>query len=448
VPMPRMVLSIAMYLPKSSRWSMTRRRKRPNIFGWAVFGLVLLFGFYLNQIYLPSQPNPFDATPTPTRSPESLETEGQKLFQEGKLDQAISAYKEAIKASPQDARLYIALARIQVFAGLPEDAQASAENAILLSPENSLAHAVRGWALDFQDGKNSDALDEVDKAISIDPNNALAYAYRAEVLVDSGLFDDIDDAAEASRKALNLDPNLLETRRARAYILEATANYEEAIQYYKSAIELNGNLAMLHMELGRNLRFVQVYDDAIKEFTFANTLDPSDPEPDYLISRTYATTGEYEKALQYAETAVKDGPTEPRYRGNYGVMYYRNFKYTDAVQQLSLAINGGTTENGFPIKPLALNDDPRIGEFYFTYGLALARTNDCGKALPISQTLQSKFPEDDIVLEAATSIIQICQENLDNPAVDTLVPTDESTALPEATATPEATSTPEVTATP
>src|SRR5678815_3473182 len=100
-----MVSSIAMYLPKSSRWSMTRRRKRPNIFGWAVFGLVMLFGFYLNQVYLPSQPNPFDATPTPTRSPESLEYEGQKLFQEGKLDQAISAYKEAIKASPQDARL-------------------------------------------------------------------------------------------------------------------------------------------------------------------------------------------------------------------------------------------------------------------------------------------------------------------------------------------------------
>ncbi len=167
-----------------------------------------------------------------------------------------------------------------------------------------------------------------------------------------------------------------------------------------------------------------------------------------MISRTYGTTGEYEKALQYAETAVKDGPTEPRYRGNYGVMFYRNFKYAEAVQQLSLAVNGGKTEDGFPIKPMALNDDPRIGEFYFTYGLALARTNQCGQALPIAQTLQTKFPEDDIVLEAASSIIQICQENLDNPAVDTAVPTGEATTLPEATATPEATSTPEVTATP
>jgi tetratricopeptide (TPR) repeat protein len=437
-----------MYLPKSSRWSMTRRRKRPNIFGWAVFGLVLLFGYYLNQVYLPSQPNPFDATPTPTRSPESLETEAQKLYQDGKLTQAIDTYKQAIKASPQDPRLYIALARIQVFAGLPEDAQASAENAILLSPENSLAHAIRGWALDFQDGKNSDALEEVDKAIAIDPNNALAYAYRAEIMIDSGLFDNIQDAAEASKKALNLDPDLMETRRARAYVLLYTQNYKEAVDYYKSAVELAPNLAMLHMELGQTLRATYVYEDAIKEFTLANTLDPADPEPDYLISRTYGTTGEYEKALQYAETAVKDGPTDPRYRGNWGVMYYRNFRYAEAVKQLSLAIDGGTNEEGFPVKPIALNDDPRIAEFFFTYGLALARTNDCGKALPIAQTLQSRFPAEDemnaVILEAATSIIQICQENLDNPVTPTL----ESTAQPEATETPVPTDTPEASPTP
>ena len=314
-----------MYLPKSSRWSMTRRRKRPNIFGWTVFGLIVLFGYYLNAVYLPAQPNPFEATPTPTRSPESLVTEAQSLFQDGKLLQAIAAYEEAIKSNPQDPTLYIALARIQVFAGLPDEARANAENAILLSPNNSMAHAVRGWALDFEEGKNTDALEEVNKAISLDPNNAVAHAYKAEILIDSELFDNLDDAAQASRDALNLDPNLMETRRARAYVLEATGNYEEAIQYYRSAIDLNKNLAMLHMELGRNLRFAMVYQDAIQEFTLANTLNPSDPEPDYLISRTYATTGEYEKALQYAETAVKDGPTDPRYRGNYGVMYYRNF---------------------------------------------------------------------------------------------------------------------------
>lgn len=295
---------------------MTRRRKRPNWFAWIILALVLLFGYYVNQVYLPSQPNPFDATPTATRSPEGLAAEADKLFNDGKLFQAIDMYQEAINASPQNPTYYIAIARIQVWAGRYEEAQANAENAILLDPENSMAHAVRAWALDFQNGdeKKAEAMKDIQRAVELDPNNALAHAYYAEILIDTDLFENYDKAAEESRVAVNLNPNLLETHRARAYVLEHIGgdqvNYETAIQEYKAAIQINSNIPILHIELGTNLRNLQVYEDAINEFTTANTLNPSDPQPDLLISRTYATIGDYAKALQYAETAKKDRPTE------------------------------------------------------------------------------------------------------------------------------------------
>jgi hypothetical protein len=68
--------------------------------------------------------------------------------------------------------------------------------------------------------------------------------------------------------------------------------------------------------------------------------------------------------------------------------------------------------------------------------------------LPIAQSLQSNLSNDDNATAAADEIIKVCQENLDNPAVDTAVPTEEITTTPEATL--EATSAPEVdvTATP
>lgn len=440
-----------MYLPRSSKWSMTRRRRRPNFFGWILFGLVLLFGYYLNQVYLPSRPNPFDATPTVTRSPESFVTEAEQLFKDGKLLPSIEAYQSAINSAPQNPSLYIALARIQVWAGQYEEAQANAENALLLSPENSMAHAVRAWALDFQGGadNNSEALSSIQKAVELDPNNALAHAYYAEILVDSGSFENYEKAALESRTAMDLDPTLLESHRARAYILENVGsegnNYELAIQEYRAAIEINGNIPILHLELGRNLRFLGVYEDAIKEFTFANTLNPPDPEPDLLISRTYATMGDYTKALQYAETAMKNRPTDASLHGNYGVMFYRNFDYEGAVKQLGLAVDGGVTEEGFPIKGLALTSDLRIVEYYFTYGLALARTDQCGKALQIAQEVQTKVRLDDasmeIVNEGVNKINEVCQENLNNPAVDTAVPTDEATIEAE-TETPVETATP------
>jgi tetratricopeptide (TPR) repeat protein len=442
-----------MYLPRSSRWSMTRRRKRPNLFGWTVFGLVVLFGYYFNQVYLPAQPSPFEATPTATRSPESFVTEAEQLFKEGKLLQSIEAYQEAINASPQNPALYLALARIQVWAGQYEEAQANAENALLLNPDSSTAHAVRAWALDFQGGDENiaEALEFIQKAVDLDPNNALAHAYYAEILIDSGSFENYDRAAEESRVAATLDGNLLEARRARAYVLSTLGgegnNYELAIQEYRAAIEINPNIAVLHMELGQNLRIVGVYEEAIKEFTLANTLNASDPEPDRLISRTYATMGDYAKALQYAETASKDRPTDAGLRGNYGVMFFRNFLYEEAAEQLSLAVNGGQTEEGFPIKGIPLSNDLRIAEYYYTYGLALAHINQCGKALQISQEVQTKVRLDELTMEgvneALNRIVEICQENLANPPVDTSVPeaTAEKTTVAE-TETPAPTGTP------
>jgi tetratricopeptide (TPR) repeat protein len=428
-----------MYLPRSSKWSMNRRRRRPNYFGWIVFGLVVLFGYFFNQVYLPSQPNPFEATPTPTRSPESLVTEAQAFYEHGKLSDAIKAYQAAINASPEDPTLYIALARVQVFAGQYEEAQSNAENALILNSNNSMAYAVHAWALDFQEGKNDEALESIAKALELDPNNALAHAYYVEILVDSRLFENYAKAVDESHIAQALAPDLLETRRARAYILSVTGreNLEEAIRQYEEAIEINPNLAILHIEVGQNYRALEVYDKAIEHFTRANTLNASDPLPDYLISRTHATTGSYEQALQYAETAVKNDPKNASLRGNYGVMYYRNFFYDEAVEQLGLAINGGRTEEGVVITGLPLTDDPLVAEYYFTYGLGLARTDQCGKALLIAQKLETNFPDDENVLFAASEIARICQEALDNPAVDTTetpgadeAPTEEITATP------------------
>jgi tetratricopeptide (TPR) repeat protein len=427
---------------------MNRRRRRPNYFGWAIFGLVVLFGYYFNRVYLPASPLLAGPTTTPTRSPESYATEGEQLFTDGKLAQAIDAYKAAIQASPQDPTLYVALARAQVWAGKYEEAESNAENALLLNPDNAMAHAVRAWALNFQVDKNGPALDAINDALQIDPNNAIIQSYYVEILTDSG-FDNYGTAAEQSKVAVALDPNIVETHRARGYLLarvpdpdpnpDPITNLEEAILEYKAAIEINPKLSLLHLELGQNYRNLSLKDEAITEFTLANTLDPADPQPDYLTSRTYATYGEYEKALQYADTAVQNKPDDPTLRANLGVMYYRNFMYDEAVQELGLAIYGGRTQDGVEVNAIPLSTSPRVSEFYFTFGLALARTYQCGQALQIAQDLQSRGSEDEITQDATNRIIEICQENLNNPPEETptLNPLDLLTPSAEAeTATP------------
>ena len=112
--------------------------------------------------------------------------------------------------------------------------------------------------------------------------------------------------------------------------------------------------------------------------------------------------------------------------------------YDEAVQELGLAIYGGTTKEGDEVTAIPLTNSPRVSEFYFTLGLALARTYQCGQALQIAQDIQTRGSEDDITLEATNRIIEICQENLNNP-VDTPTPGLDETPDPSAetgTATP------------
>ena len=413
-----------MYL-RGPKWSMNRRRWRPNWFRLIVLSLLVLGGAYVDRFVVAPRPSPFLPTPTATRDPESFVSEAQALFDAGKLLQAVEVYRQAVVIRPEDPATHVALARTLVFAGQYEAAQESAEDALLLDPNSSMAHAVRAWALDFL-GDYLEAEAAIKRALELDPNNGLAHAYYVEILVDSyvsgtGAFEGVERAIEESKVALALAPDSLEALRARGYILEATANYEEAIREYQAAANINPNVADLHLALGRNYRALGIYDQAVEEFTRANALNPSDPMPDLLISRTYATVGEYAKAMQYAETAVSDNQTDANLRGNLGVMYYRNALWPESVEELGLVVNGGLTGEGERVEAIPLVPDPRIAEFYFTYGLGLTRLNRCGEALQVAQMIVARVPADELAVQNAAEIENRCRESLritPLPAVD------------------------------
>ena len=428
-----------MYL-RGSKWSMNRRRQRPNWFRIILLVLLIAGGLYLDRFVIPSTPSPFEPTPTPTRPPESFITDAETLFNQGKLVQSVQAYQQAIAAKPNDPTYYVDLARVQVFNGDYQGAQKSADNALLLDKNNSMAYARLAWALDFQDDYMG-AEAAITQALTIDPKNAVAHAYYAEILIDEGP-DTVQKAIDESKTAQALAPDTLETHRARGYVLENTANYEEAIREYQAAIQINANIADLHMAVGRNYQYLGVYDKAIQEYSLANTLNPTDPVPNFSISRTYAGVGEFAKALQYAEAAVNDSSADAKYIGNLGVMYYHNNDWPDALKEFDLAINGGTTQDGLKVDPIQLgpNSSSLISEFYFTYALALAKSNRCGDALQIAQMINARIPSNQLAVDNAAAAVQVCQQNLSaSPTVTQSAP---ATTPSAPSATPAVTPTP------
>lgn len=403
-----------MYL-KGSKFDMNRRRgRRSNPL--LIFVLLALIGgmIYVNQVIIPETPPLFLPTPTATRSAESYITDAQVLMQQGKLSQAIAAYQQAIQVDPKNPAVYVALARLQIYSAKYDEALVNAENALLLNQNNAQALALRGWAKGFL-GDYLEAEASLTQASVLDPSSPAPYAYMAEVLIlkdqaGVGDFNTLDKAIEFSQKAETLGPNSLEAHRARGLILENTGNIEEAVAQYEAAVALNPYIADLRMALGRSYRALPEpdYASAIEQFNYAVPLDPTNPLPKTYLSRTYAMAGEYAKAIQYAEDAVKDAPEDPYLHGNLGVVLRKNFQLEEAVDELRLAVRGGTTADGVAVVGLPL-DYGRITEYYFSYGLALADLGQCSEAVQIAQMLQQSIRDDEVAQYNAQEMINICE---------------------------------------
>jgi len=77
------------------------------------------------------------------------------------------------------------------------------------------------------------------------------------------------------------------------------------------------------MFLGYNYRAMGEYSSAVEAFSEANSLNPGDSIPIWKLSRTYLEYGDFGKAVQYAESAVKDDPENRTGMGNLGLRIIR-----------------------------------------------------------------------------------------------------------------------------
>ena len=346
--------------------------------------------------------------------------EAESLFDSGKLEQAEAAYLEAILADPRETAHYIELARVRIFSGKFEDAEITARDALVLNKDSALAHAFLGWSLDFQAGNAEDqltrnellveALLESETAHEINPNIPEVRAIYAEVLIDTNL-ENYETALEHARAAVAMDNTSLEAHRALAYVWEVTGNRELALESYEAARSLNSFLPRLHLDIGNMLRAMGDSEGARQSYLNAVALSPTSTEPLTYLVQLYAGIGEYGVASQYARNAVELDPANPRLRGNLGRMYYHNDVLDEAIVQFNLAIRGGQSDEGVWVEGLPLNrEDLRIVEFYYTYGLALAKRNSCEEAIQIFEAILQTVPGDEIAVYNAQEGLILCGE--------------------------------------
>jgi tetratricopeptide (TPR) repeat protein len=175
-----------------------------------------------------------------------------------------------------------------------------------------------------QRGGLKPALEEFSRAIAIDPGFALAYAGLADAAGVLYMWYEKDEsnlerADEASRRALELDPDLAEAHAARGHVLTLEKNYEEAEREFETAIDLDPTLYEAYYFYARAAMMQGEYEKSAQMFEGACAVRPDDYQAPMLVTQVYTSLGReaevraaFERGVRLVKKHVKLNPDDVR----------------------------------------------------------------------------------------------------------------------------------------
>lgn len=227
------------------------------------------------------------------------------------LEKSIEYYQRALKADPQFAEAYAALADSYVLLssyGGPEPARSldlAAQNALRALQLNSRlgeAHAVLGAVKVDRDWNWAGAEEEYRMALRLSPEYPTAHHWYALHLSRLGRHA---EAEVQIKEALELDPLSLIINTDAGEIFYRAADLNGAVQYLRKVLELDPNFADAHLVLGEVYERQHKLSAAIEEFRTAEKLFHAAPNVLSLEGHALALAGNRKSALEISDYLVK-----------------------------------------------------------------------------------------------------------------------------------------------
>ncbi|MDE0297106.1 MAG: tetratricopeptide repeat protein [Candidatus Poribacteria bacterium] len=286
----------------------------------------------------------------------------------GRLDRAVTFWRQAIEVGPPLAEVYFELGVAHNKAGKWKDSVHALREAIRLRPEMPAAHYQLARAY-LKQGRTSEGNTELEefkrlktsydqlnaqhtmirqapdaaitlfrlarrfmrqrkyveasrefqKALWHDPNLVEAHSGLGHAYFGLGR---LDDALKAQQKAIELQPDMAEAHVAKGLILlqraeksEAKADYERAISAFRKGIELNSKLEipiLVRASLGRIYLQEGKLKEASHQFEEILKVDPNSGDAHYYLGTLHVRRRNYEKAEESYGHAIKLDPTSAK----------------------------------------------------------------------------------------------------------------------------------------
>ncbi len=239
-------------------------------------------------------------------------------------------------------------------------AREAASRALALDEKLAEAHASLASISYRYDWNWPEAEQHFKRAIELKPDYATAHQWYSAMLAAMGRFAESNTEAQ---RAHELEPFSLTINSDLGRHLYYARQYEPALAAHRQTLQMDGNYARAHVELGYVLTQMGQHQEAIKEFQQALTLDKSSLSALAGLGHAYGVAGQREQAARVVEQL--QAQTGQRYVSPYhlAVVYAGLGERAQALDQLEKAAAERFNWLGFlRVEPQfdSLHSDPRF----------------------------------------------------------------------------------------
>lgn len=234
--------------------------------------------------------------------------QGNVRWFEGREEEAIGLYEQALALDPQEVEAYVALGEAYRSRGEWEVAAQALEQAARLAPEDADVYRVLGdvyLAWNERPTSRVGAIQAYRHAIELRPDNpglsaGLGDAYRA--------LGDVEGACQAYARAAQSPYGLAESRVAWGNLARSRGRPACAEQAYREALAVDPRLALAYHGLAQLYRAEGRIDEAVEAYQALVALDPYQEEWYDELAQLYRDQGRPEAAVALYKDAVQRYP--------------------------------------------------------------------------------------------------------------------------------------------
>ncbi|MBX3121010.1 MAG: tetratricopeptide repeat protein [Fimbriimonadaceae bacterium] len=226
-------------------------------------------------------------TKAPSEQAAKHESRGDAYVQQEKFREAVIEYKNAARATPENAVLQWKLAKAALKGGDASAAYLALSRVVQLDP----SHFDAKWSLGdlyLAAGKMEEVGKIAEALVAANPQHPAGYLLRAAVALGA---DRVADAIGLLKQAVELDPKMVGPLLTLANIYGAQQQLTQAAGWYDRALEAAPDSAEVRVARGHFLFFAGTPEEGRKEFRKAVELSRDQESIKLMLAERYAALG-------------------------------------------------------------------------------------------------------------------------------------------------------------